>query len=306
VAGLSIVEVLKSVARILVARPRLPRSLQDNEMLRTIYERRSVRRFRDDAIPDDVWEAILEAGRLAPSTVNLQTWSFVEFTQDGWRDCFARPLPFGASRAVIVLADAHRARRVVEGFPYSPLCEYTVGVMNASLAAMNMTLAAEALGLGSVMLSETGRSGFYDARYLAEQLALPAGVVPLMSVVFGWPRGTPPAMPPKLSRAAVAFPPPYRETRAEELDAWYRQMRAGYAVSNLGRSFASQVAHYNRRLAEAERDLADRVYYRSEQGGTDSPDDAPRAGHRDRERHDGERRDGERHDGERPAGGGEP
>ena len=55
--------------------------------------------------------------RLAPSTVNLQTWSFACFTLASWRETFARPLPYGAPRAVMILADTHRARRVVEGFP---------------------------------------------------------------------------------------------------------------------------------------------------------------------------------------------
>jgi hypothetical protein len=133
--------------------------------------------------------------------------------------------------------------------------------MNASLAAMNMTVAAEALGVASVMLSETGRTGFYDAGYLAETLALPEGVVPIMSIAFGYARTGRPAMPPKLPRSAVAFDAPYRETDRAVLDAWYNEMQAGYAASNFGKLFRSQVAHYNRRIAEAERDLRALVFY---------------------------------------------
>jgi len=139
---------LRGLARLLAARPRPPRSLAGNATLELILARRSVRRFLDREIPDDHWRAILEAGRLAPSTVNLQTWSFACFTADQWRGVFGRPLPYGAPRAVMVLADTHRARRVVTDFPDVPLCDHTVGVMNASLATMAMTLAAESLGLG--------------------------------------------------------------------------------------------------------------------------------------------------------------
>ncbi|MFW5747864.1 MAG: nitroreductase family protein, partial [bacterium] len=42
-------------------------------------KRRSVRSFLDRPVPDDIFDAILEAGRLAPSGVNLQTWSFACF-----------------------------------------------------------------------------------------------------------------------------------------------------------------------------------------------------------------------------------
>jgi nitroreductase len=263
----AVVEFLKGLAKIIGARPRQPRSLEDNALLQTVLERRSVRKFRSDSLPDDVWQAILEAGRLAPSTVNLQTWSFITFTNQEWRDRFGKALPFGAPQAIVVAADVHRARRVVEGFPYAPLCEYTLGVMNASLASMNMTVAAEALGVSSCMLSETGQTGFYDALHLAESLALPPGVIPLMSIVFGYPKTGSPAMPPKLPPGAVAFPRRYRETSQEVLDDWYGQMQAGYQASNWGERFASQVAHYNRRIEDAEKELRELVFYRGEAFG---------------------------------------
>ena len=200
-----------SLARILRGRPNIPPSLQNNAVLQTLLHRRTVRSFSEASIPDDVFAAILEAGRLAPSTVNLQTWSFATFTATQWKDTFGRPMPFKAAAAVIILADTHRAKAVLDVFPRSPLVEYTIGVMNASLAAMNMNIAAEALGVASVMLSETGRSGFLDARYLAGVLCLPPGVIPIMTIVFGYPKGGQPPMPPKLPVQTVAFTGRYQE-----------------------------------------------------------------------------------------------
>jgi len=256
---------LRGLGKIIGARPQVPRSLENNDMLTTLLERRSIRKFRSEPIPDEIWTAILEAGRLAPSTVNLQTWSFITFTDRQWQDRFGRALPFGAPRAVVVAADVHRARRVVEGFPYAPLCEYTVGVMNASLAAMNMNAAAEALGVSSCMLSETGQTGFYDARHLSEALELPPGVVPIMSIVYGYAKTGRPAMPPKLPLEAVAFAGKYQEAPQEVLDDWYAQMKAGYQASNWGERFAGQIAHYNRRIEDAEKDLREMVFYESEE-----------------------------------------
>ncbi len=258
-AGLNFWQFLQGLARIVAARPRVPRALAGNAALRTVLERRSVRAFKDDDIPADAWAAILEAGRVAPSTVNLQTWSFGVFTGAQWADFFGTPPPFAAQRLVIVLADTHRARRVVEGFPRAPLCEHTVGVMNASLAAMNMTAAAETLGVASVMLSETGRTGFYDAGFLARKLELPAGVVPIMSIAFGYAQGGAPPMPPKLPLEAVTFTGIYNEADQAVLEQWYREQQAGYMAGKGGAPFAQQIAYYNRRLAEAERDLENLV-----------------------------------------------
>jgi hypothetical protein len=69
-------EFVRSIRRILAGKPQVPPSLEDNQLLDIILKRRSIRRFTDREIPDDVFSAILEAGRLAPSTVNLQTWTF--------------------------------------------------------------------------------------------------------------------------------------------------------------------------------------------------------------------------------------
>lgn len=265
-ANLNFWQFLAGLARIIAARPRVPETLQDNALLRTVLERRSVRDFKSDPVPADAWDAVLEAGRVAPSTVNLQTWSFSTFTGGSWREFFGAPPPFEAPRLVIILADTHRARRVVEGFPEAPLCDYTVGVMNASLAAMNMTVAAEALGLASVMLSETGRTGFYDAAFLVDKLKLPAGVTPIMTVAVGYPAKGRPAMPPKLPTAAVSFAGPYREAPQEVLEDWYRQQQAGYQASNWGSRFSQQIAYYNRRLTAADRDLQHLVYEREMDG----------------------------------------
>jgi len=258
---LSLLDFLKGLVRIVSARPRVPPSLAGNELLRTVLERRSVRSFKDEPIPADVWSAILEAGRLAPSTINLQTWSFAVFTAREWEDFFARPIPFGAARAIVIIADVHRVKRVISGFPYAPLCEYTVGVTNASLAAMSMCLAAEAVGVSSVMLAETGRTGFYDASYLAEKLALPPGAVPIMSIAFGYARKGRPPVPPRLSVEAVSFCGRYRETPQDELDDWYMRMQAGYQAGHMGKLFASQIAYYTDRIHEAERGLRGLVFH---------------------------------------------
>ena len=196
---------VRSLSRIITGRPQTPPSLKDNPLLATIILRRTIRRFSQDPVPDDVFAAIFEAGRLAPSTVNLQTWSFGVFTPESWRETFGQPMPFRGQRAVIVLGDTHRTKTVLDEFAGSPLVLYTVAVMNASLAAMAMNIAAEALGVSSVMLSESGRTGLLDAGYLKDKLSLPEDVFPLMTIIFGYASGVRPPMPPKLPMEEITF-----------------------------------------------------------------------------------------------------
>lgn len=246
---------IRSLARLLAGHPQVPPSLRENALLQVIYRRRSIRSFTSEPIGEDEFAAILEAGRLAPSTVNLQTWSLAVFTAESWRQTFARPIPFQAQRAVIILGDMHRVRELVPTFPNCSLVDYTTAVMNASLAAMSMNLAAEALGISSVMLSETGRTGLLDAGYLKEALGLPEKVFPLTTIVFGCARGAYPPMPPKLPLEAICFEGRYREAEPAIMHDWLDQMQAGYKASHLTSSFEAQLRIYQSKIDRAEADL---------------------------------------------------
>lgn len=257
---MSLITTLRSLARLLRGKPKVPPSLTGNPLLQVILNRRSVRSFTRQAIPEDVFAAILEAGRLAPSTVNLQTWAFALFDADLWQQTFGHSIPFRANRAMIIIADTYRARQVLDVFPYSPLVEHTVAVMNASLAAMNMNIAAEALGVSSVMLSETGRSGLLDAKYLKEKLSLPDGAIALMTIVFGYARGRYPPMPPKLPAGQIFFHGQYQSPVMETLEDWLSQMAAGYKASHLNSSFENQVKVYQKKISQAEIDLHEMIF----------------------------------------------
>ncbi|MCS7261387.1 MAG: nitroreductase family protein [Anaerolineae bacterium] len=259
---LSLFDFVRAIVRILSARPRVPPAVQGNRLLETILRRRSIRSFSRREIPDEVFAAILEAGRLAPSTVNLQTWAFAVFTAQSWKAFFGRSIPFNGQRAVIVLGDAHWNRTIAEMFADSPLVSYTVAVINASLAAMSMSLAAEALGVSSVMLSETGRTGFLDAGYLKEKLALPDGVFPLMTIVFGYARGPYPPMPPKLPLEQICFTGLYRGVTPAVAEDWLKQMIAGYKAAYPLSSFERQLQIYRMKIDRAERDLTAMVFHR--------------------------------------------
>jgi nitroreductase len=251
----------RSLWRILRGKPQTPPSLRDNELLHVLLHRRSVRSFAGREISDDVFAAILEAGRLAPSTVNLQTWAFAAFTAESWRQTFGSDIPFKGQRGLIVMGDTHRDKTVLDVFPRSPLVEYTVAVMNASLAAMAMNIAAETLGVSSVMLSETGRSGLLDAGYLKERLALPDGVFPLLTIIFGYARGAYPPMPPKLPLEQVCFEGRYHEADPVIMADWLAQMVAGYKASHIFSSFNAQLKIYQAKIGQAETDLRTMVFY---------------------------------------------
>ena len=55
--------------------------VRGSETLRTIYERRSVRKYSDRPVDKELIEQILDAGRMAPSAINRQPWKFYMLTK---------------------------------------------------------------------------------------------------------------------------------------------------------------------------------------------------------------------------------
>jgi nitroreductase len=232
--------------------------VRDNPTLNLLFERRSVRSFKDEDISDEHMSVILEAGSYAPSSVNLQPWSFISFTRKSWEGKFETPIPFGAPRAILVCGDTHRLRLTFPDLPDAPLLAHTVGVLNASIAAMNMTIAAEALGFGSCMLSETGRSGFFDLDHLKERLELPEGVFPILTLVLGRPTLRSPVIPPRLPLDAIVGEGRYPSPKEETLGRWVEEMSAGVRVSG-GGDIRSALEYYAKRFDDVEIQLRKHV-----------------------------------------------
>jgi nitroreductase len=105
------------------------------DVLEAIRKRRSIRRFRDDAIPRADLETIVDAGRLAPTGSNRQPWDFVVVSD---RAMIARFQLSGAwitsAGAVIVVVMDPRSRWWIE---------------DGAAAIENMLLASTALGYGT-------------------------------------------------------------------------------------------------------------------------------------------------------------
>lgn len=149
-------------------------------MQSTVYDvirtKRAVREFRDEPLPDEVVERILNAGRLSGSAKNMQPWHFVAVRdRDTLRDLsksgsFARHLAGAALGVALVTAD--------------PFYRLTVP-FDLGRATQNMMLAAWEQGVGSVMAT------VYRPDVAREVLGVPAEHTIPWCISFGYP-GEPP------------------------------------------------------------------------------------------------------------------
>ena len=131
-------------------------------LLALVKQRRSIRRFKPDPIPDDIIDKILEVARWAPSCGNSQPWEIVAVKKQTVRDEIVRILnddyvakgkepPAGPAQAqlfIIVCANPENKPPAWLGNQVNSMFYSTLG--NAFLY---MTVAVTSLGLGSQRVS---------------------------------------------------------------------------------------------------------------------------------------------------------
>jgi nitroreductase len=168
------------------------------ELFEAIKNRRSVRRFTSDSVDEGKIQAILEAGRWAPSWANSQCWRFVVVRDAGIKQKLAAalftirlpdkeiPNPAAASFSIAPVIIVVGAEIGQSGGRHGSPGEYVTDkgdwfMFDAALAVQNMVLAAHALGLGTVIL------GAFDAPAVEKALGTPPG----FRVVTMFPLGVP-------------------------------------------------------------------------------------------------------------------
>jgi nitroreductase len=144
-----------------------------------LITRRSIRKFKNELLSPEETQMILEAALLSPTSKNKHSWSFIAVENKEMLAKLAKCKEHGAS----FLADAALAV-VVLGNPL----ESDVWIEDASIAAINMQLQAEELGIGSCWVQV--RERFFaetipSTQYISELLNVPIPLETLCIIAFG-------------------------------------------------------------------------------------------------------------------------
>ena len=164
----------------------------ENEFLSLMKTRRSIRAYKPDAVPEDVLDAILEAGTYAPTGQGKQSPVIVTVTTPGYREKLMRlnaavmgsdtdPY-YGAPVILVVLADGTASTFVEDG----------------SCVLENLMLAAHAEGLGSVWVHrERQIFDSEEGRALLREWNLPETLRGVGAIALGYPAGKAPQAAPR-------------------------------------------------------------------------------------------------------------
>ncbi len=157
-----------------------------NSKLDFVFSRRSIRKYQNKTVPDEMIADLLEAAMAAPSAVARDPWHFIVVRNRETLNKITDILPNGkmlrqAPVAFIVCGDINKANLQEESYLLQDL----------SAAVENILIAANTLGLGTCWLGVHPREERLSG--IRQVFALPDQIIPMCGIAIGWPAEQPEA-----------------------------------------------------------------------------------------------------------------
>jgi FMN reductase (NADPH) len=216
-----------------------------NHTIELLKNHVSVRSFTEQKISDEQIKELILAAQSASSASFLQAYTIIGVEDQKKKEKIAeiagnQPFISEASHFFIFCADMQRLHSLskeldvdiqpaIEGIDAS-----LVGAIDASLAAQNMTVAAESLGLGVCYIG-----GVRDAIVeISDLLDLPEYVFPVFGLVIGYPK-TKNDRKPRLPMEGIYHIDSYNNDTKEAIDRYQETTKQYYAQRSGGKNKGS-------------------------------------------------------------------
>ena len=196
-------------------------------MIDTIMNHKSIRKFKNKPIEENLLKKILEAGTRASTTGNMQVYSMIVSTDASlkkklWEVHFKQDMVKQAPVIITFCADFNRFTKWCKinnaKTGYDNFLSFYTATIDALLVAQNVALAAEDNGLGICYLGTTT----YNAEEIIEILQLPELVVPVTALAIGYPDENPP-LTDRLPLEAVVHYEKYNDYSNETIKKLYKE-----------------------------------------------------------------------------------
>lgn len=192
--------------------------------------RKTIRKYTNDIISDEIVEEMLSEAAHAPTTGNMQLYSVVTTrTQDGKEKLapahFNQPSVVGCDVVLTFCADFNRFVKWCEARDANPgydnFQSFMTAVLDTALFAQQFCTIAEMRGYGCCYLGTTT----YNAPQIAKVLNLPDRVVPVTTITLGVPDGYAP-LSDRLPVRAILHKESYCDYNKEKIDSIYAEKEA--------------------------------------------------------------------------------
>lgn len=150
-----------------------------------ISNRRSIRAYKSQELPEETINQLIDAARKAPSAGNVQPWAFVvvskqETKEELSRAAYGQRWLEGASVVIVVCVDEQRAEE-----SYGERGKVLYCIQDTAAAIQNMLLSACALGLGTCWV------GAFKEGEIRRIISSPPEMRPIALISVGYPAESP-------------------------------------------------------------------------------------------------------------------
>ena len=222
-----------------------------NETIKTQLNHRSIRQFKPLALTQEEVDLLVDVARHTATSNFRQSYSIISITDQKLKEEIAeianQPYIPNAGHLFVFVVDQRRntliaeakgAEALVQGSPERFISAFS----DAMIAAQNVVVAAESLGMGTVFLG----SILNDNAKLSELLKLPKYVYPAVGLAVGWPDQEP-QLKPRLPRHVIHMENYYQdlENPLEELKDYDAEVHEYYDLRDLNNrvdEFTTQIA----------------------------------------------------------------
>lgn len=157
------------------------------DLMDIIKGRRSIRKYQDKEIPEDMLNQILESVQWAPSWANTQCWEVIVVKDPDVKETLAEVLPktnparkhFTGAPVVLVLCGKLGSAGYYKDQVTTKFGDWFM--FDLGLAAQNLCLTAHNLGLGTVI------TGLFDHTRAGEIMGVPEGYELVSLIPLGYP-----------------------------------------------------------------------------------------------------------------------
>ncbi|MDO9128340.1 MAG: nitroreductase family protein [Anaerolineales bacterium] len=202
----------------------------ENQVITTMLNRKSVRKYTAEKPSDEVIQIIVRAGQQAPFASQLYSVLLAR----------KKKAPFGAPLLFTICVDLHKLELFMakRGWQVvtNDLSLLLFGIQDASLMAENMVIAAKSLGLGSCFIGNAP----YRAERIAREYKLPKRVFPLVQLVMGYPAEDFPPRP-RYPLEFTLFEDAYPEMSDETVAQAMKVMDEGYLAQGYYRKQKAKI-----------------------------------------------------------------
>jgi nitroreductase/FMN reductase (NADPH) len=202
-----------------------------NNTIEILLEHKSIRKYTEKHITQDVIDTIVSCAQMAPTSSHFQAYTIIEVKNKDKRKLLSewaggQKWVENAPLVLMFCGDLHRAYKYYENIDREILTnteQYTVATVDAALAAQKALIAAQGLGLGGVFVGGIRN----EVENISNEFNLPELVFPLFLVCMGYPADDP-GIKPRLPQGAVHKIDFYDESQDDSLIEEYNNIVSKY------------------------------------------------------------------------------